>query len=88
MTINFDKYFVWNKRNKNELLNQYLFINEQNIEVCGPLSFDWHHNNKISHVNRKIWKEKYNLPIDSKVVLIGTAVERTGAMEPYVLKNY
>ena len=87
LTINFDKYFVWNKRNKNELLNQYLFINEQNIEVCGPLSFDWHHNNKISQVNRKSWKEKYNLPIDSKVVLIGTAVERTGAMEPYVLKK-
>ena len=87
LPIDFRKYFVWNDRNKNELLTQYSHIKQDQISLCGPLSFDWYNPSFGYEVPKEEWLRKNSLDKKKKIILFGSVVERAAPMDPYVLSE-
>lgn len=83
--VQFDKVYVWNERNKSEILSQYNTYSPSQIKLVGPLSFDWY-NIKQNIVSRGDWIESLNLKGTGKIILFGTGVKRSAPGEPAILK--
>lgn len=65
----YDKYMVWNERNKSELLARYPGVKEEQIVICGPLQFDFYAQKKEYLINRHDWLAQYNLAPNKPVIL-------------------
>ncbi len=87
LPVAFHRYLVWNDSNRRELLRQYPKVREDQIEVCGPLSFDWYRPGGVHLLPRAEWLRSNGLDASKPVLLFGTCVERFGPMEPAILTN-
>ena len=65
--FNFLKVFVWNKQNKETMLLAHKNLNESDVEIIGPVQFDFYYNNKFS-VNKEDWLSN-ELLRNKKVIL-------------------
>lgn len=45
--LTYDRYFVWNERNKNEILQLYSTLNNKQIHVCGAPQFDFYFESEL-----------------------------------------
>jgi hypothetical protein len=66
--IQFDKYSVWNKYNKNELLRIYSNMNAQDIYINGAPQFDFHFDAAFL-MEKEAWKKMLGIKSDRKIIL-------------------
>ena len=64
--IKFDKYFVWNNNNINEL-NEVYNINKKDVVVIGPMQFDFI--TKIFLKDYHAWRNTLKIPLKKKIIL-------------------
>ncbi len=65
--INFDNYFVWNKYNKDEIIDLY-DIESSKIDIIGPLQFDFYYDSNYL-IPEKEWRDKLSIPYNRKIIL-------------------
>ncbi len=87
LPVFFHRYLVWNDGNRGELLCQYPHIRQDQIEISGPLSFDWYRPDSEYLASRREWLRDNGLDASKPVLLFGTCVERFAPMEPAVLAD-
>ena len=66
----FDQYFLWNQDMKRQLLRSKPEVSEQNIEIVGPLQFDFYYD-KSYLWDEDEWRNRLGLPPDRPVILFG-----------------
>ena len=65
--IKFDKYFVWNNNNINEL-NEVYNINKKDVVVIGPMQFDFYYKDFFLK-NDFVWRKTLKIPLKKKIIL-------------------
>ena len=65
--IDFDNYFVWNKYNKDEIIDVY-DIESSKIDIIGPLQFDFYYDSNYL-MPEKEWRDRLSIPNNRKIIL-------------------
>lgn len=69
----YDIYFTWNKKIKNDLVSFYPAIKEESIYVTGTPQFDFHFDNNFVDSKEKLYNF-LNIPNRKKIVLYSTGM--------------
>lgn len=83
----YDKYYVWNERNRDELLRTYPSIKREAIEITGPIQFDFYANRGKYAWSREEWARRNKLDANSKVVLYAETGHAIGPHEPEIVED-
>jgi hypothetical protein len=82
----FDKYLVWNKYNKQELLTIFKSLNSEDVFITGAPQFDFHY--QPNYVIPKIdWLKQLGIPQNKKVVLYAGGSVTLFPTEPQYAKH-
>lgn len=83
----YDKYMVWNDRNKRELRAQYSELGEDRIVVCGPLQFDFYAKKHEYLMPREAWLAKNNISQNGPVILYAETGPSVAPHEPEIVAD-
>jgi hypothetical protein len=84
--IMFDKYLVWNRYNKAELLRIYPGLLPDQIEIVGPVQFDLYKAPKFFWSEEE-WRQKLKLPNARPVILYASSVDSIISDEDNIVKE-
>lgn len=86
MIPDYDYYFTWNKKIKQDLLNFYPEINKFNVFVTGTPQFDFHFNNNFIKSKEEIY-DFLKIPKQKKIVLYSTGMAYYTPKEHIIVKE-
>lgn len=86
MIPNYDYYFTWNHKIKNDLLKIYPTINSQNVFVTGTTQFDFHFDEKLIESKERLYKD-LGIPLSKKIVLYSTGMAYYCPKEDVLVKE-
>tara|TARA_X000001036_G_scaffold422237_1_gene444988 strand:- start:81 stop:1496 length:1416 start_codon:yes stop_codon:yes gene_type:complete len=84
MPFNFSKIFVWNQKNKESMLKSNADLNESDVEIIGPVQFDFYYDKKYT-LKRSDWYAN-KLVKNKKVILYNGGVPIYFKYEPAYLE--
>lgn len=82
----YDYYFAWNSKIKNDLLKIYPESVAENVFISGTTQFSSHFMDKFK-MSRKIFLEKLGLNEDDKYILYSAGMSHHVPHEPYVIER-
>ena len=82
----FDKYIVWNKYNKNELLYIFKSLKAEDVFIAGAPQFDFHYNPQYI-IPKNDWLKMLNMPADKKIILYAGGTITLFPTEPQYPKH-
>ena len=68
LPVKFNRFLVWNTLNKNEVLR--IFGNDTNVEIVGPVQFDFYWDDQYIWTKEK-WKKELKIETDRPLILFG-----------------
>ena len=83
---NYDFYFAWNEKIKNDLLKLYPTISENNVFVTGTTQFDFHFNEEFIESKEKLY-HFLEIPLHKKIVLYSTGMAYYTPKEHIIVKE-
>ena len=83
---NYDYYFTWNQKIKEDLLRFYPAIQKQNIFVTGTPQFDFHFDEKFINSKEKLY-DFLEIPHHKKIVLYSTGMAYYTPKEHVIVKE-
>ncbi len=81
-----DYYFVWSDLMKQEVLQYYPFVKENQIFVTGTPQFEPHYNTALKQTREDFFKEN-NLDINKKYICYSGDDETTSPLDQYYLED-
>lgn len=81
-----DYYFVWSDLMKEQVLQYYPFIKEQQVFVTGTPQFEPHYDNSLKQTREAFFKQ-YNLDINKKYICYSGDDETTSPLDQYYLED-
>jgi CDP-glycerol glycerophosphotransferase (TagB/SpsB family) len=84
LPVHFDKYLVWNKYNRQELLRIYSDIHPKDIELVGAPQFDFYYDTTYLWSEQQ-WRERLGIPESRPVILFGAGYYSIAPVEPHVI---
>jgi len=86
LTVRTDEYFVWSAHMKDEMKMYYPEINPESVHITGSPQFEFYYNPNLLWPKEKLY-ERYNIPINRKIVLYSGSDTRTSPFDgEYVLE--
>ncbi len=86
MVIESDHYFVWSSHMKNELLQYYPYIKEQQIHITGTPQFEPHFDSNL-YLSREDFFKEFSLDVSKKYICYSGDDITTSPNDPFYLKN-
>jgi hypothetical protein len=83
---NYDYYFTWNQKIKEDLLRFYPAIQKQNVFVTGTPQFDFHFDEKFINSKEKLY-DFLEIPHHKKIVLYSTGMAYYTPKEHVIVKE-
>ncbi len=81
-----DYYFVWSEHMKNQVLQYYPFINEDQIIVTGTPQFEPHYDKTLIK-SKEVFFSENNLDLDKKYICFSGDDETTSPLDQYYLED-
>lgn len=81
-----DYYFVWSDLMKEQVLQYYPFIKEQQVFVTGTPQFEPHYDTSLKQTREAFFKQ-YNLDINKKYICYSGDDETTSPLDQYYLED-
>ncbi|PIA77999.1 UDP-glycosyltransferase [Gaetbulibacter sp. 4G1] len=81
-----DYYFVWSSLMKDQVLQYYPFINENQVFVTGTPQFEPHYNADLKQ-SRKVFFKENNLDVNKKYICYSGDDETTSPLDQYYLED-
>ena len=81
-----DFYFVWSEHMKNEVLQYYPFVKENQVVVTGTPQFEPHYNRALFKTRAQFFKEN-NLDVNKKYICYSGDDETTSPLDQYYLED-
>ncbi len=81
-----DYYFVWSNLMKEQLLQYYPFVKEEQVFVTGTPQFEPHYNTSLLETREAFFKQ-YNLDVNKKYICYSGDDETTSPLDQYYLED-
>ncbi|MEQ6123915.1 hypothetical protein AAON49_06935 [Pseudotenacibaculum sp. MALMAid0570] len=81
-----DKYFVWSSYMKDEMIEHYPFINENDIKVTGTPQFTYYFNDEY-RLERSVFFNQFDLDTQKKYILFSGNDKTTSPNDPVYLSD-
>ena len=86
MIPDYDYYFTWNEKIKNDLLKFYPAVQENHVFITGTTQFDFHFDKEILYGKEYLY-ELLDIPISKRIVLYSTGMAYYCPKEDVLVKE-
>jgi hypothetical protein len=83
----YDQYLVWNERNRREILQRYPSVSPDQVEICGPLQFDFYALRDRFLTSRNEWAQTLGQNPKKKFIVFSESGRPVGPHEPELVSD-